>query len=389
MWTRRGLVTAIGGAAGLAALPRLAGAAQQGRVYVNRIGLVGSRVAVWVMVKGQGPFLFGLDSGAPMGVVDEAFAKRLKLARGRARFVTGVGGTSKLYGYIVRDLVLSGGIGLAEMELSGVPEGVLGNGIMGMLGSGAFTIFDSVLDFDRGEWRIHRDGPADRAGFVRAESELSSGDPADRAAAHIYATAELDGTRYRFVVDTGAPGEVSLSWKAAQRSGLWSDERPWAPQRAVGLGGMAAMGRIVRAASFTIAGIAFERPIVLLRAPDGDVDRNIDGIIGLRVLQRLNLATDIAGRALWVQRNRLPRPPNNYGYSGLWLDRRGGELVVEAVGAGSPAQAAGILAGDRLPGKDPDLLVAALRGDPGTRLPLTVVRGGTTRAVTLTLKDYL
>jgi carboxyl-terminal processing protease len=74
-----------------------------------------------------------------------------------------------------------------------------------------------------------------------------------------------------------------------------------------------------------------------------------------------------------------------FGGIGVEVDGRNGQLTVIAPIEGSPADRAGILSGDRIVGVDGedarhaslDKLVKQMRGEPGTRVKITVVRGGT------------
>ena len=75
------------------------------------------------------------------------------------------------------------------------------------------------------------------------------------------------------------------------------------------------------------------------------------------------------------------------------VDGRRAGLLVTAVADGGPAAAAGVMVGDVIvmfdaaPVDDPEDLVARLRGRAGQSVPLSLVRGGTTTAVTVTVGE--
>ncbi len=88
-----------------------------------------------------------------------------------------------------------------------------------------------------------------------------------------------------------------------------------------------------------------------------------------------------------------PPPPEDVPVQGLFLDRRDGQVVIVATVPGSPADSAGVRAGDRLLGVDStaidasrlDRLVALLTGKPGTGVVLRVRRSGVRAPLALSL----
>jgi HSP20 family protein len=82
----------------------------------------------------------------------------------------------------------------------------------------------------------------------------------------------------------------------------------------------------------------------------------------------------------------------SFGGVGLQIGKQEGEVVVVEALKGTPADEAGILAGDRIieingepVGDNPDLadIVSKLRGDPGTEVTVTVKRGDETKTLTI------
>ncbi len=78
---------------------------------------------------------------------------------------------------------------------------------------------------------------------------------------------------------------------------------------------------------------------------------------------------------------------------GVLVTQSNGELLVERVIAGSPAAGAGVLAGDQITavngtstsGMTFDQLAAAIRGDPGTKVTISVIHPGATTSVDITM----
>jgi S1-C subfamily serine protease len=109
---------------------------------------------------------------------------------------------------------------------------------------------------------------------------------------------------------------------------------------------------------------------------------------------------DYAHQVIYLKRIQ-PTPPDvgTFDRSGLWINARpGGGYGVTDVAKGSAGAEAGIAVGDVITTIDdrpvvPEQLSDArrkLRNDPaGTKVKLSVTRGGETRAVTLTLRDQI
>ena len=209
------------------------------------------------------------------------------------------------------------------------------------------------------------------------------------ASPRLYGDIQVNGMVLECLLDTGAPGAISISYDNARRLGLWNDTRPFAPQATSGIGGSGGIGRIVRADIAVFAGQRFDRPLVLLRGPS-DGARGHDGIIGLSMLRGFNLSTEVRTRSLWLQRHSDPAPlPDRYGMSGLWLEDKDGEIRVAVVGTGSPASAAGIQVGDRIAGLDFRSAISSITGVPGKNVALSVLRNGQTRSVRFALTPFL
>ena len=251
------------------------------------------------------------------------------------------------------------------------------------------TVADTDLDFDEGIWRLHLDGRTDRSGFEALPSVIHSEGPG-HGAANILVDAVIDDQTYRLQVDTGAPGDLMLGPSASRRSGLWNDSTAFSPQRIRGIGGDGGRARLVRGGALSLGGIRFERPIVWLTDPAERRTIEADGLLGIGLIQRLNLSTDVRSRRLWAKRNAQPPRPERYGMSGLWLAERGGGLIIEIVGTGSPAAAAGLREGDRIEGRGSlGDWIERLGGRPGETIEIPYSRDGASRTATVTLREYL
>ena len=330
---------------------------------------------------------FILDTGAFTNLIDRELAVGLGLRRVGSLRVTGLGGVVRYTAYRAPDVSL-GEVRVGSLTFAAFEDDVrIHPQAGGALSAGLLTVADTDLDFDQGEWRLHIDGRDSRPGFEALPSSIQSAGP-ETGAAKIHVDTVIDGQTYRLQVDTGSPGEIMLNPAGTRRSGWWNAIKPFAPHRRRGIGGDGGAARLVRAGSANLGGIGFERPLISLTDPAESRTMDGDGLLGIRLIERMNLSTDIGGRRLWAKRNARPLRPERYGMSGLWLGESGGGLVVEEVGTGSPAAAAGLREGDRIEGELAEW-IRRLAGRPGEAIEIPYRRGGEVRSATVTLREYL
>jgi hypothetical protein len=378
MIDRREVLLGCASAVALAAMP-LRAVAATGKVYRVPVTLSSRRLLVSCMIEGKGPYALGIDTGSPTSIIDLDLAKRLDLKqRGVTPF--GLAGRYDRYPmYEAREVVFGNAFRQEGVLLAGI-DFKLGREIVGMLAAGCLTTMDSELDFPAGEWRLYPDGGPQRTGWIAHENSIATqkvGSP------HLFGEARLGSEKLRCLLDTGAPGSALFFTKVARKAGIDVDRQNWSPATING-----ADARVYRSpVPLEVGGLKIDRALV--RVTDKVANFIEDGLIGLPLIQRLNLATEVKAGRLWTKPNGLPAEPDSYNMSGLWVERKGKELVAGEVGKGSPAERAGIAKGDRLDGYAFGEMISRLNGRPGEQVALAVSRGGARRNVSLMLEDYL
>ena len=373
----------LAGIAVSAALPRIARAATP-PVVRNSIALDEGRVWIAAKVEGHGPYLFIVDTGATFSLIDDDLAKSLRLKENGTTRLRGVGGVSESTFWIADEVSFASGVRFEKMQFSGT-KARLGRDAVGSMGSGLFTTYDSDLDFVKGEWRAYPQGRGDFDELTRIASRF---DGRDISGDRIFADATIGDFSGEFLLDTGAPAVASLTGRAVAKSGLWSDDRPYAPMARRGIGRGSVPSRIVRADRLMLGPLTWKGPLVVVQQPGQPSGRG-DGAIGLPVLELMNLTTQAKTRSLWVSGNGRQARDRSYAYSGLWFEREGDATLVADVGTGSPAKAAGMRVGDRVIGEQWGALLVKSNAPPGRDIALTIDRDGKRRDVRFKTAAYL
>jgi Aspartyl protease len=384
MLSRRALLQSM------AALPLLGHApslAQGRRVGGARIIVLDNRLWMQVHFGTRGPYAFIVDTGTFANLIKRDLARELRMREVGPLTGVGVGGAQTFTLYQGRNVML-GNIDIGNADFAGYDGTMIHREAEGAIASSILTVADSELDFEAAEWRIYPDGRGERTGYELLPSSIGASQR-QIGAAPIHVDVAIAGRTYRLKVDTGAPGQVLLFARASRRSGLWNESGPYVPSEIRGIGGSAGLGRVVRVPRIGVGGIGFERGLVTLTDPDTAQRLDADGLLGLELLQLMNLSSDVREGRLWARRNARRPAPERYGLTGMWLGEQRGRLVVVALSPGSPAAEAGLALGDEILGVTLQQWIARVSGRPGTSVPFRAGRGGEERSGTLVLREFL
>lgn len=347
----------------------------QGRVVAVPLRIGKGRVLVDAMIDGAGPVPLAIDTGAMISLLSEAFARK-NAYRHVGKLSATIAGKDDRYDVVeARKVVLDGRVDAGRVAFAVFPVETLGDGAVGSISGGVFTIVDSEFDFRAQRLLFFPDGSPPRPGWTRHADAIVRG--AGGGTRYIFARIGLGGAGARLLLDTGSPGHLRLDPSFVRHAFPGYERLNWSPL------GRSDRERVVRLpVPFALGDFREERPLVRIRAGPAFSPQ---GIGGLSLLRQLDLATTVRDGTLYTRPNGMPPPAPGYNMSGLWVDRREGRIVAGLVGAGSPAQAAGIRPGDPLEGLEFQAMISALNQPAGERV--RIVAAG--RPVDLLLADYL
>jgi hypothetical protein len=334
---------------------------------------------------GKGHSTFALDTGGIISLIRLNLARQLRLPEVRQVTLGLARGVGQFPLFQVHELTFGGVLRQPNVALAGTDRIRFGEDVSGSLAAGVLTAVDSELDFPAQRWRVYHGGGPVREGWISHERAIVERGPRG-GSAYLFGTGRIGDRALRVLLDTGAPTPIGLFEDFARRNGVYVEQQNWTP---AGMRGDEPERMVRSKLPLEIGGLRLERPLVAIRSkrsPGGTLE---NGIVGLPVIQRMNVATEVNRRLLWTRPNGMPAEEERYNMSGLWVSRRGNDLFAGAVGRGSPAEAVGIVPGDRIAGADFDSLIERLNGCPRDKVAFSVVRGDVRREVTIELRPYL
>ena len=389
MFSRRSLLAlapALGFAPGAWAQESPAPAATTSPL-VGRFDMVRNRPWTSVYIQGRGPFRFVIDTGASISIIDPDLAARLKLPRLEDAQLQGATAERTVELFYSRQVVVAET--LRQRGQVVFAAGQAGGDFDGILPGAMFTGANVEIDFAALEFRIFTAAAPDRTGYTRLPLVQPQAGGTDN---RLVVQVRLDGRPVPLMIDTGGTGSVLLSGEYVGQNKLWDRYPKWASSRGQGI--MDAFDlRMVRARSLQMGATTFDRPLVHLTDPFNPPGDGGAGVLGMDVLRRFTLATDPAGRALWLKPNAAIAEPFRYNRSGLEVGLVDGRTVVKSVQDKSPAARAGVKVGDALPDladlRDLARFDWYLSEGPGVAVEFEVERNGARIPTRIVLAELL
>jgi hypothetical protein len=359
--------------------------------------IVNNHVVVNVTLDGAGPFRFIVDSGSG-NLVDPAVARAIGAHVGGQVQLFGVGAGTESGAVTRVHRVRIGAATFTDQRFVVAPahatfaaaEGPAIDGLIGrsIIGSGV-TVFDyaaRTLTFDAG------DAAVGAGGATVLPITTISGEP------HVPCT--ISGVAGSCAIDTGSRLNVTvLANFAKQFTSIVPLTLSAIGVDGYGIGG-AAYGRLGRLESLTFGPLALTGILAdfSVQQHGAFASTRTSANVGGGVLRRFTLAFDLAHRRIGMRADAGFAAPYAVDRSGLFLITREDAVAVLDVRPQTPADRAGILAGDRilraqgrpLPPQALPRLRALLEGPADTHVELTIARGGEApRTVDLRLGDVL
>jgi membrane-associated protease RseP (regulator of RpoE activity) len=358
--------------------------------------LINNHIYVDVRLNGKGPFRFLCDTGG-MNVLTPTLAGELGLEAEGALQGRGVGEKSEDVGLVTLDSLSVGEVTLRKQafivfalepfgDIEGVPQS-------GLIGYEVFKRFVVGIDYEKSLLTL-----AEPSAFTYSGGGTAVPFQFDGQTPQV--DGSIDGIPGAFSIDTGGRASLTLLAPFVEKHEL--RKRPGPKIEAVtgwGLGGPA-RGMVTRMKGLRLGSVDVGDFVVdlSLQTKGAFTDPYVAGNVGGGVLRRFNLVFDYGNQTIVFEPNARFGDPDLYDRSGMWVNRKGAEIVIVDVTAGGPAEAAGLKNGDRILAVDgrpvADVSLVDLRErfrtePPGTEIHLRVKRGDAENEVVLVLKDQV
>lgn len=163
----------------------------------------GARMTVGVMVNGQGPFPFAIDTGADRTAISASLVERLGLKTHGVATLHGMAGVDRVRTVRIERLQV-GGRQVGEVIAPVLPDGALG--VLGLLGIDAVADQKVVMDFARGEMSVHSSAKREPSDpdmiVVRAKRRFGQ---------LVLVDASVNGSRVYAIIDSGSERTIGNS----------------------------------------------------------------------------------------------------------------------------------------------------------------------------------
>ncbi len=359
--------------------------------------LINNHVYAEASVNGKGPFRFIFDTGG-VNLVTPALARAIGLNTEGKFDAQGAGEGIMEAGLAKVAELKVGGARLSDQVFAIVPldglSDIEGVDEQGMVGFETFRRFVTRIDYGAGTITL-----IDPKAF----------DPADAGAPVPFNFADHDpeiagsfeGVAGRFRIDTGSRSELTLNRPFAERNGVRA-KHPRNIEAVDGWGiGGPSRAYVMRGASLKMGPVEVKDLVVsaATQAKGAFAGEDSEGNIGGGVLKRFVVTFDYAHQIMYLKPlTTSPPDAGTFDRAGLWFNRSPEGFKVVDVTVGGPAEAAGVKAGDVITAVDGhvarEMTVSDLRqrlrtAAPGTRITLTLLRGGRPLETAMTLRDLI
>ncbi|MBW8813056.1 MAG: aspartyl protease family protein [Caulobacterales bacterium] len=358
--------------------------------------LLNNHIYVAAKVNGKGPYTFIVDTGGHT-LISPRLAKEAGLTSVGESATSGAGEKTETTGFAHYDEIALGDVRLTDQTgfvTNVYDKAIEGIEVDGMLGFELFARFAVKIDYGAQTMTITDFARFDPKGAGTAVPFVFYDHLPD-------VKGFVDDMPARFDIDTGSRVEIDLTSPFVAKMKLRDRYKPGISTiTGWGVGG-ASRSYVVRIPSLTLGTVTGKSVVAgLSEAKGGSIsDPNYEGNVGSGYLKRYVVTFDYARKIMYL----LPIQPQpadagRFDRSGLWINAADDGFTITSVAAGSPAAEAGLAEGDLITALDGKAATPASLSDarialrslpPGTKVALTVKRGGESRPVTLVLRDLI
>jgi hypothetical protein len=358
--------------------------------------LLNNHIYVEGTVNGKGPYTFIVDTGGHTLLSPRVVAAAGLDAKGAAA-MSGAGEKVATSGFAKVKEIALGGLRMHDQTAVITPvydPAIEGIPVDGMVGFELFRRFAVRIDYGAQMLTI-----TDPARF----NPIGAGTPVPFKFYDYlpFVEGKIGDMPARFDIDTGSRSELDVTSPTVAKQNLRA-KYPTGVNAQTGWGvGGPVMSYVVRLPSITLGDVRIDGPVAALdTAKAGSMsDPNFEGNIGSALLKRFAATFDYAHQTMYLK-PITPVPPDagRFDRSGLWINAGAGGFSVMHVDLGGPAAQAGVVLGDVITALDgkparpeelSDIRTMLRTLPPGTRVALTVRRGGANRSIGIILRDQI
>jgi predicted aspartyl protease len=352
----------------------------------SSISSVAGIILVSATVEGESATLL-LDTGAERSCLDATFAARLRPLRTTVDSIRLPYTTVTADGIRISDLGIESfhlrDIAMVSSDLAPISFGI-GVPIDGILGSDVLRHFTVKIDFSSGS-----------AQFGTDATILPGGTAVNLQSIHglYFVPLTVQGTPMRLLLDTGTNASIVSSHAWSEITMHWQPQAMLAGVRSTG-GSESTKFALIPTIDI---GDATSRNIPFRVQPETRyglfADAGFDGLLGSDVLRRYVVTLDLANDRMYLSSDPNNHP-DQYQFSTIGIQfvrDEGGSFTIMAVWHPSPAEKAGLKAGDRILAVNRlgthemslDDLSRKIHARPGTKVRLVIDSDGHKRGVSM------
>jgi Aspartyl protease/PDZ domain len=315
--------------------------------------LFGRMPFVEVRVAGSPPLTFNLDTGADGELLNARWARELGLRVENARTVEQPGGAIEM-GFVRRVSLSIGRVVLRDHTLETAPlsflEPFVAHRLDGLLGHGFLSSHIVEIDYPNRKLRVYAPTAALPVGPRQAAVPLEIGtiDAFVRVRIGREGKSPVDA---KLELDTGSFEGLGLSGAFVDRHAIVSPAQPRVPLPGLAIGGETS-GYRTRVPWVEVGRFRIARPVIgVVTSEKSDPAASVGGTLGADILTRFKVILDYPHRRMILEPGPELERPSEADMIGLLFVASGPEfkqLSVHSVTAGSPAERAGLRAGDRI-----------------------------------------